>query len=51
MLRVAGVSFDQHEYDPRGAVLYLSAEGYEGPPTTAYAARRVTTLNTTTRGA
>jgi uncharacterized protein YuzE len=27
-LTIAGTSFDQHEYDPRGDVLYLSV----GPP-------------------
>jgi YD repeat-containing protein len=34
---VAGISFDHHEYDPRGDVLYLSVEGYQGPPATGYA--------------
>jgi uncharacterized protein YuzE len=29
---VAGISFDQHEYDERGDVLYLSI----GPPRVAY---------------
>jgi YD repeat-containing protein len=38
MLRVASTSFDQHEYDPLGDVLYVSVEGYEGPTATAYAA-------------
>jgi uncharacterized protein YuzE len=31
-LTVAGISFDQHEYDERGDVLYLSV----GPPREAY---------------
>ena len=35
---IAGIHFDHHEYDERGDVLYLSIEGYEGPPVTAYAA-------------
>jgi hypothetical protein len=47
MPRVAGVSFDQHEYDPRGDVLYLSVEGHEGPPATAYDARQAVTPSTT----
>ncbi len=34
---VAGIEFDQHDYDVRGDVLYLSAEGYAGPPANAYA--------------
>jgi uncharacterized protein YuzE len=29
---IAGISFDQHEYDERGDVLYLSV----GPPQTAF---------------
>jgi len=32
---IAGIRFDQHDYDERGDVLYLSVEGYEGPPATA----------------
>ena len=32
ILTVAGTSFDQHEYDERGDVLYLSV----GPPREAY---------------
>lgn len=36
-LKIAGISFDQHHYDARGDVLYLSAEGYGGPPATAVA--------------
>ncbi len=34
---VAGIRFDHHHYDARGDVLYLSIEGYEGPPATGYA--------------
>jgi hypothetical protein len=34
---VAGISFDTHEYDERGDVLYLSVAGYEGHPARAYA--------------
>jgi uncharacterized protein YuzE len=34
---IAGISFDQHHYDDRGDVLYLSVEGYEGPPAMVYA--------------
>ncbi len=36
-LTVAGISFQDHEYDDRGDVLYLSVSGYEGPPARAYA--------------
>jgi hypothetical protein len=34
---VAGISFDHHEYDARGDVLYLSVDGYQGPPAQAFA--------------
>ncbi len=34
---IAGNSFSQHRYDPRGDVLYLSVDGYEGPPASAFA--------------
>lgn len=34
---VAGMSFETHEYDDRGDVLYLSVAGYEGQPARAYA--------------
>ena len=34
---IAGIRFDEHDYDERGDVLYLSIEGYEGPPATAHA--------------
>jgi uncharacterized protein YuzE len=33
---IAGIGFANHDYDERGDVLYLSVEGYEGPPATAY---------------
>ena len=33
---VAGISFDHHEYDQRSDVLYLSVEGYQGPPAHAF---------------
>jgi uncharacterized protein YuzE len=28
---IAGITFEHHEYDERGDVLYLSTAGYEGP--------------------
>ncbi len=34
---VAGIEFEHHDYDVRADVLYLSAEGYAGPPASAYA--------------
>jgi len=34
---VAGISFDHHEYDQRADVLYLSVDGYQGPPAHAFA--------------
>ena len=34
---IAGNSFSHHHYDPRGDVLYLGVEGYEGPPASAFA--------------
>lgn len=34
---VNDITFDRHVYDTRGDVLYLSAEGYYGPPYHAYA--------------
>jgi hypothetical protein len=36
---IAGITFDHHDYDERGDVLYLSAQGYAGPPATACAKR------------
>lgn len=36
-LTVAGISFQDHEYDERGDVLYLSVADYQGPPARAYA--------------
>jgi hypothetical protein len=36
-ITVADISFDHHEYDERGDVLYLSVAGYEGPPARAFA--------------
>jgi YD repeat-containing protein len=36
-LTIAGNTFAHHHYDPRGDVLYLSVEGYEGPPASAFA--------------
>jgi hypothetical protein len=36
-ITIAGIRFRHHDYDQRGDVLYLSGEGYEGPPVTAYA--------------
>jgi YD repeat-containing protein len=35
-LTIAGIAFEHHHYDPRGDVLYLSAETYEGPPADAF---------------
>ncbi|HUB37112.1 MAG TPA: hypothetical protein VL972_09835 [Solirubrobacteraceae bacterium] len=35
-LTIAGNTFSHHHYDPRGDVLYLNAEAYEGPPASAY---------------
>lgn len=34
---IAGITFEHHEYDERGDVLYLSTAVYEGPPARAYA--------------
>ena len=34
-LTIAGLTFDEHHYDERGDVLYLTVEGYAGPPATA----------------
>lgn len=34
---IAGISFDHHEYDARGDVLYLNVDSYEGPPAKAFA--------------
>jgi hypothetical protein len=34
---IVGIKIDRHDYDERGDVLYLSVEGYEGPPAMAYA--------------
>jgi YD repeat-containing protein len=34
---IAGISFEHHDYDDPGDVLYLSVEGYDGPQATAYA--------------
>jgi uncharacterized protein YuzE len=34
---VAGIEFEHHDYDVRADVLYLTAEGYTGPPANAYA--------------
>jgi uncharacterized protein YuzE len=36
-ITIAGISFDHHEYDARGDVLYLNVNGYEGPPAKAFA--------------
>jgi hypothetical protein len=37
---IAGIGFANHDYDERGDVLYLSVDGYEGPPATAYGSPR-----------
>ena len=34
---IAGTTFANHEYDARGDVLYLTVDGYEGPPASAVA--------------
>lgn len=34
---IAGIEFENHEYDERGDVLYLDVKGYKGPPARAYA--------------
>lgn len=36
-LTIAGYTFAQHHYDPRGDVLYLSVGDYAGPPASAFA--------------
>jgi YD repeat-containing protein len=33
---IAGNTFSHHHYDPRGDVLYLSVDGYKGPPVSAF---------------
>jgi hypothetical protein len=33
---IAGIGFANHHYDDGGDVLYLTVDGYEGPPATAY---------------
>lgn len=35
-LTIAGTTFEQHHYDERGDVLYLSVADYKGPPATAF---------------
>jgi uncharacterized protein YuzE len=32
---IAGTTFAHHEYDAHGDVLYLTVDGYEGPPASA----------------
>lgn len=34
-ITIAGTSFENHHYDQRGDVLYLSVADYEGPPAKA----------------
>ncbi|MEJ7893983.1 MAG: hypothetical protein WKF94_15240 [Solirubrobacteraceae bacterium] len=36
-VNVASISFEHHDYDERGDVLYLTAAGSEGPPKRACA--------------
>lgn len=38
-LTIGGATFEHVHYDPRGDVLYLSVEGYEGPPADALSTR------------
>ena len=35
-ITIAGTNFEQHHYDQRGDVLYLSVVDYKGPPATAF---------------
>ena len=35
-LTIAGTTFEQHHYDERGDVLYLSVADYKGPPAKAF---------------
>jgi uncharacterized protein YuzE len=34
---IAGIEFENHEYDAHADVLYLDVKGYEGDPADAYA--------------
>jgi uncharacterized protein YuzE len=36
-MTIAGIEFDNHEYDNHGDVLYVDVKGYKGPPARAYA--------------
>lgn len=36
-MTIAGIEFENHEYDDRGDVLYVDVKGYKGPPARAYA--------------
>jgi uncharacterized protein YuzE len=35
-ITIAGTTFEQHHYDERGDVLYLSVADYKGPPAKAF---------------
>jgi uncharacterized protein YuzE len=35
-ITIAGTNFEQHHYDQRGDVLYLSVVDYKGPPAKAF---------------
>lgn len=35
-INIAGIEFDNHEYDERGDVLYADVTGYRGPSPRAY---------------
>jgi YD repeat-containing protein len=35
-ITISGTTFEHHDYDPRGDVLYLCVAGYEGPPARAF---------------
>jgi YD repeat-containing protein len=36
-LTIAGTTFTHHHYDPRGDVLYVTVDAYDGPPAHAQA--------------
>jgi uncharacterized protein YuzE len=36
-MTIAGIEFENHEYDDRGDVLYVDVKGYKGTPARAYA--------------
>ena len=44
---IAGITFEHHEYDERGDVLYLSTAGYDGRRHAHTRRPRATTSSTT----